>query len=266
MGRPSTFGAPKPMLFHSGASSRRPWNWGEGTPMLRRTAARVASLAFIGGALVVAGCGGGTAKTRTVTVTQTRVPAVTTASTRSKPAARSPRTARTTPVAPPFVACDASIEAKAGTTTCGFAQNVFWAYWTQGEPDNVSAYSPATKRTYAVTCSGAPTVVCRAGDGGQVRFPMSAVAAYDQGQADVYAASHDVGPDGGKASPSATTPAPTYETPATPTPSPGDSGPNPSNEIPNYDNGTGYPVQCADGMWSQSGGRPGACSGHGGEG
>jgi hypothetical protein len=36
--------------------------------------------------------------------------------------------------------------------------------------------------------------------------------------------------------------------------------------IPNFDNGTGSIVQCADGMWSHSGGRPGACSGHGGEG
>jgi hypothetical protein len=34
--------------------------------------------------------------------------------------------------------------------------------------------------------------------------------------------------------------------------------------IPNFENGTGYPVQCADGSWSQSGGRPGACSWHGG--
>ena len=35
--------------------------------------------------------------------------------------------------------------------------------------------------------------------------------------------------------------------------------------IPNFANGTGYIVQCADGLYSQSGGRPGACSGHGGE-
>lgn len=34
--------------------------------------------------------------------------------------------------------------------------------------------------------------------------------------------------------------------------------------IPNFDNGTGYIVQCNDGEWSHSGGRPGACSGHGG--
>jgi hypothetical protein len=37
------------------------------------------------------------------------------------------------------------------------------------------------------------------------------------------------------------------------------------NCIPNFPNGTGYIVQCNDGMWSHSGGRPGACSQHGGE-
>jgi len=35
--------------------------------------------------------------------------------------------------------------------------------------------------------------------------------------------------------------------------------------IPNFSNGTGYVVQCVDGEWSHGGGRPGACSGHGGE-
>jgi hypothetical protein len=35
--------------------------------------------------------------------------------------------------------------------------------------------------------------------------------------------------------------------------------------IANFDNGNGYIVQCVDGMWSQSGGIQGACSGHGGE-
>ena len=35
--------------------------------------------------------------------------------------------------------------------------------------------------------------------------------------------------------------------------------------IPNFANGTGYIVQCADGEWSHSGGRSGACSDHGGE-
>jgi hypothetical protein len=35
--------------------------------------------------------------------------------------------------------------------------------------------------------------------------------------------------------------------------------------IDNFDNGNGYIVQCADGMWSHSGGIQGACSWHGGE-
>lgn len=34
--------------------------------------------------------------------------------------------------------------------------------------------------------------------------------------------------------------------------------------IPSFSEGTGSIVQCADGMWSHSGGRPGACSHHGG--
>ncbi|HMI99250.1 MAG TPA: hypothetical protein VK488_05400 [Gaiellaceae bacterium] len=35
--------------------------------------------------------------------------------------------------------------------------------------------------------------------------------------------------------------------------------------IESFYDGTGYIVQCNDGMWSHSGGRPGACSYHGGE-
>jgi hypothetical protein len=35
--------------------------------------------------------------------------------------------------------------------------------------------------------------------------------------------------------------------------------------IPNFSNGTGYVVQCRDGKFSKSGGRPGSCSQHGGE-
>lgn len=59
-----------------------------------------------------------------------------------------------------------------------------------------------------------------------------------------------------------------------PAPTPPASSPPPSGGggfcdthscIPNFDNGTGYIVQCNDGMWSHSGGRQGACSGHGGE-
>jgi hypothetical protein len=61
--------------------------------------------------------------------------------------------------------------------------------------------------------------------------------------------------------------------PLAPSPSPSPS-PAPTSEagfcdthacIENFDNGGGYIVQCNDGMWSHSGGLPGACSYHGGE-
>jgi hypothetical protein len=38
------------------------------------------------------------------------------------------------------------------------------------------------------------------------------------------------------------------------------------NCIANFPNGVGYMVECNDGTYSMSGGRPGACSGHDGEG
>lgn len=91
-----------------------------------------------------------------------------------------------------------------------------------------------------------------------VSFPQAAVDSYTQANATAYASTHDVG----------NTPA------AAPSPAPpASSNSNGSGTdfcsthtcIPNFANGTGYIVQCADGEWSQSGGRPGACSYHGGE-
>jgi hypothetical protein len=59
------------------------------------------------------------------------------------------------------------------------------------------------------------------------------------------------------------TPAPTSPGPA-PTPPSGGGFCDTHPGIPNFNNGTGYIVQCNDGMWSHSGGKQGACSGHGG--
>jgi hypothetical protein len=156
-----------------------------------------------------------------------------------------------------FTACDQNISAKAATTTCHFAENTFYEYWTSSESSDITVYSPATARDFATTCTpGEDWVVCTTADGGVVRFTQAAVDRYTASEAARYAATADIG-SGADAPSNASSPAP---------PSPSDSGPNPSNEIPNYANGTGYPVQCADGMWSDSGGRPGACSHHGGVG
>ena len=46
------------------------------------------------------------------------------------------------PPGPAYVQCDANIRVRAATTTCSFAQNVFYGYWVAG--DSFSAYSPAS--------------------------------------------------------------------------------------------------------------------------
>jgi hypothetical protein len=185
------------------------------------------------------------------------------------------RRARPTHATPTFTACDANIEVKAATTTCRFAENTFYEYWTDSGDGQLQVWSPAAGRYFTTACADAPdTIVCTTDDGGEVRFSEQSLLAYRQDQADRYAASHVLGPDGGSSDGSSSPDAgvkrsapeddgsiPDYSD----APSP-DTGPTPDSEIPNYDNGNGYPVECADGMWSKSGGLSGACSGHGGEG
>jgi hypothetical protein len=225
--------------------------------------------------------------------------------------------------------CDANIEVKAATTTCAFAQNVFLEYWSatqSGDGASIEAYSPAAKRTYALTCSGSTLITCRAGDGSYVRFPAAAVDVYDADQAATYACSHDVGTsdddacsdvgtddDAPESSGSNAGCDPNYagaclDPSSTDYDCEGGSGDGPdytgqvevigddhygldrdgdgtgchasssSYSDPPADNGTGSPTtedfgsgsgsvgRCADGTLSDSIGRPGACSHHGGVG
>ena len=93
-------------------------------------------------------------------------------------------------------ACDANIKVKSTTTTCAFAQNVFYEYWQAAqanEESSIDAYGPASKRTYTLKCSARTLVTCRADDGSYVRFSLAAVTAYDADEAAEYACSHDVG-------------------------------------------------------------------------
>jgi hypothetical protein len=215
--------------------------------------------------VALAGCGSATQATRTVTVTTPAAPARTASSPVSTAKAHashkaSPTKSRLRRPSPTgaasaqFVNCDANIKVRVSTTTCSFAQNTFYEYWTSGGSGSIQVYSPAARRSFATTCTpGEGWVACTTTDGGVVRFTQASIDRYSDSQAASYASSHDTGPG--------TAPAPSYSPPPE-----SSNGPNPSNEIPNYDNGTGYPVQCQDGMWSQSGGRPGACSYHGGVG
>lgn len=207
--------------------------------------------------ITLAGCGGATIATKTVTKTVVASAArhvIPRAHRRAPtPAAASPSPA---PAPSGYRSCDRNVSARSGTTTCPFAQNVFYEYWKSGGAATVEAFSSATNATLRLTCTTSrATVTCDTDHGGSVRFPQAAVDAYSSRQAATYRAGHDVGPS------SQSAPAPSPPTAPTPT----GSGPTPANEIPNYDNGTGSVVQCTDGMYSHSGGRPGACSGHGGE-
>jgi hypothetical protein len=82
-----------------------------------------------------------------------------------------------------FVACDPNIRVKAATTTCPFAQNVFYEYFrdTAGyvSATTVRAWSPAARRFFSVACAGRKPITCTAGDGAEVRFSAEAMEAYD---------------------------------------------------------------------------------------
>jgi hypothetical protein len=96
-----------------------------------------------------------------------------------------------------FVNCDPNIQAKVGTTTCPFAQNVFWTFWTSGESsDPLKVWSPAAYTSFSTTCrTSGSQVVCTTSDDAVVTFSQAAVDRYSQAQADTYAGGHDLGPD-----------------------------------------------------------------------
>jgi hypothetical protein len=142
------------------------------------------------------GACGGTQATKTVTVTSTATSAPTPTTT-ARPAGKKRTKSRSKAhAAAAMRLCDANITTKRATTSCRFAENVFYGFWKaqdQGD-DAFTAYSPVTKRSYSMSCTGEATVVCRAGDGGEVHFPMAAVRAYTAENAAHYAATHDTGP------------------------------------------------------------------------
>lgn len=211
----------------------------------------------------------GQTATETVTRTVTKTAATTTtaaaaaatrgsATTTHRRVGSRARARRTTRVA--WAACDANVDVVAPATSCGFAQNAFYEYWNSGYSATIRVYSPALGATLATRCTKSATrATCRTGDGGRARFALSALEAYSSDQAESYASTHDIGPESPSASSWSSDSADDAATG-------GDDGvwPPVGERIPNFDEGTGYVVRCADGMYSQSGGRPGACSGHGG--
>ena len=91
--------------------------------------------------------------------------------------------------------CDANVQAKSGTTTCAFALNAFYEYYTTQRPARMDVWSPAAGRKLSTRRSGADYIVCRTVDGGRVRFALRAINAYTPALAQAYAASPNLGPD-----------------------------------------------------------------------
>ncbi|MEA2377467.1 MAG: hypothetical protein QOD13_1374 [Thermoleophilaceae bacterium] len=104
---------------------------------------------------------------------------------------------RKAPASAAFVPCDPNIQAKAATTTCPFAENVFWTYWTSGESSGqLQVWSPAAHAAFSTTCHGdGAQVTCTTTDNAVVTFAQAAIDRYSQDQADGYASGHDLGPD-----------------------------------------------------------------------
>src|SRR5215216_6183268 len=126
----------------------------------------------------------------TPTATATRTQAPTPVRKQYKAQAKPKPTPTAAPKAPAFVACDSNIKVRAATTSCGLAQSTFYEY--SQDPENVRAYSLATGQWYAMDCYVSSAVVCKGGDGGEVHFLESAVAAYTYENAVTYASSHKV--------------------------------------------------------------------------
>jgi hypothetical protein len=201
---------------------------------------RLAPLAALVLSLIAAGCGS------TTEISQTSQPVVTTTKTVTTQTHR--HHTRRIYATTAFTRCDGYVQV-GPSTSCAFANNVFYEFF-ESQPDRAfTAYSPTTGQVYDMSCGGGSVITCSGGLGAKVRFPMSAVDIYTERDAVAYATTHDLGPDDTAAA------------------APAESASFCSSHdcIDNFDNGTGYIVECVDGEWSHSGGRPGACSYHGGE-
>lgn len=157
--------------------------------------------------LAVSGCGDTTGMVKTVTVERPAAPDRSAQHRRPEPRRPQRHAPNPAPTAPAFIHCDPNIQVRESTTTCGFAENVFWHYWTSGGSDSHQVWSPATQSTFETTCrSDGEQVVCTTSEDGVVKFPQTAVDLYSQTQANAYAYSHDLGPEPSEGSPSGPSP------------------------------------------------------------
>ena len=192
----------------------------------------IVELAAVLAGLIASGCGDTREVVKTVTVDRPAPPD--SSAQRAGPASqRQQRRAPSPPeTAAALIHCDPNIQVNESTTTCGFAENVFWHYWMSGESGSLQVWSPATQSTVATTCeSDGGEIICTTSQDGLVKFSQAAVDLYSETQADAYAASHDLGPDPYESLPLSDSPP---SSPDPPSPGPAIEPSDPSCD-PNYD-------------------------------
>jgi hypothetical protein len=164
----------------------------------RRPGRVVLAILALATSMALGACGGAQ-QTKTVTVAATTPAANTgteTATSDGKQGTESGNDGTTAPRPKTSLsACDANVSIKAATTTCAFAENVFYEYWRSleyGEVTEIEAFSPALGRFLAIDCDHGDAVSCRTHAGALVRFPQTAVEAYTIENAAKYSRSHKV--------------------------------------------------------------------------
>ena len=149
---------------------------------------------------LLGGCGSSVRRSshaHTAATATSSTPATTTSTPQFAPVSAERSRAATTQRVP-YRNCDTNVQAKAGTTTCAFALNAFYEYYTKQRPARMDVWSPAAGHELSTRCSGANLIVCRTADGGRVRFAVRAIEAYTQASAQAYGASANLGPDQAK--------------------------------------------------------------------
>lgn len=131
-------------------------------------------------ALALAGCGGSTRPTQTVTVqtatpSTTTTPTTTTVTTTAHTVTSQEHTTTVVTDPPPPAlssgSCGSGLQVNSATS-CPFAQNVQSAYYSQvgSGGGTVIAYSPTTGKTYAMSCTTGEGVVCTGGTNAYVAW------------------------------------------------------------------------------------------------
>ncbi len=185
--------------------------------------------------------------------------------------------------------CDTNIVANSHTS-CAFAENAFYEYYKSrangAASISISVHSPTTGRDYELGCGNSNGLVgCVSSPMSDfifVDFPLAAIRHYTEAQANAYSATRDVGhPPTPAANGQLEAQSPEHDQNG---PSGGDEGSESGEDevgsyshagdetfckehecIGEFETEDGYVAECADGSYSHSGGKSGACSDHGGE-